>query len=312
MCLEAGFDSKHLRMLAATSPNDWPSMTDEIERKARAELGWDEIPRYVYLLEYARLLASDILNGRVDNKVASRRIYDLMREADLFDELSGWYEIDEMLYSLEHFERTGNKDHFYCEPAEFDRIVNEHCKDFLVRSDPKTATLPETGFDEAESIFADFLVNNRHNGKVTWVFAEDLIIRQGKLDCYLPDPDRNREFARRLYDAGVMRGHGLALHVFAKLDDRLLGYIQLPDDALDSQHKLMSEHFVKFSVRTNLRYIVTEVNNPIIWKIKNFFISDRKRVGYEDEIPFRNKANYISTAQQLGQAGRAQKVRSLL
>ena len=74
MCLEAGFDSRHLRMLAATIPNEWPSVSGEIERKALAELGWDKVSSYEYLLEYARSLASDILNGRIGTLEGSRRI----------------------------------------------------------------------------------------------------------------------------------------------------------------------------------------------------------------------------------------------
>jgi len=291
MCLEAGFDSKHLRMLAATIPNDGPSVSGEIERKALSELGWDKLSSYEYLLEYARSLASDILDGRIGTIDGSRRMYRLMYEANLQDELSGWYEVDEMIFSREHYQRTGNKDYYYCEPAEFDRIVEEHCKHFLVTSRAKTAPLPETGFDEAESIFREFLSNNEQTGDIIWVFAEELIIGQSDLDCYLPNPEENRDLAQRLYEAAVKRRFGVGLNAFAKLNDNLLAFIRAPTDELDSQYKLMSEHFVKFSLRSHLRYQVHEITSPLIWTIKNLFTNDQKRVGYEDEIPFRKSVS---------------------
>lgn len=290
MVLEAGFDSKHLRMLAATIPNDWPSISEDIERKALAELGWDNISQYEYLLEHARSLASDILEGRADPEEGSGRIYRLMTDANLRDELSGWYEIDEMLYSRGYFHQTGKKDYFYVEPAEFDRKVKEHCQSFLLATNPKTARLPETGFDEAEEVFREFLVNNKYPGTLLWVFADDLIIRPSKIDCYVPDRESNREAARCLYDVGVRRGHGIGLHVFARLNDKLLAYVLLPEDKLDSEYKLMSKDFVKFSARTPLRYEVREVTIPAIWKLKNLFINNKKRTGYESEIRFRSES----------------------
>ena len=106
-CLEAGFDSKHLRMLAASLSQDWPSVREDIMRKALAELGWDRIHRYEYMLAYARCLASDILERRVDAVAGSRRMYGLIYEADLSSELYAWYEIDEILWDREYSAKTG-------------------------------------------------------------------------------------------------------------------------------------------------------------------------------------------------------------
>jgi hypothetical protein len=112
-CLEKGFDSKSLRMLAATNNLDAPSQTDEYFNRALRELGWDKIEIHDYLMQYAKILSREIVEDKTDPIKASREIYQILMDLDYPSELHAWFDFDEMISDYEEFLKTGRKYYFY-------------------------------------------------------------------------------------------------------------------------------------------------------------------------------------------------------
>lgn len=112
-CLEKGFDSKSLRMLASMNEANSASELSEYMNRSLRELGWDEIEKQTYLMRRAEILAEEIVKDETEPIKASREIYQILINLDYPSRLHGWYEIDEMIWDYEHFVKTGEKYYFY-------------------------------------------------------------------------------------------------------------------------------------------------------------------------------------------------------
>jgi hypothetical protein len=106
-CLEKGYDSKSLRILASMSKWDSASELDNYLQRSLKELSWDKIEKQDYLMKYAKILAHKIIEDKADPIKASRDIYQIYIYLDYPSELRGWYEIDEMIWDYEYFLKTG-------------------------------------------------------------------------------------------------------------------------------------------------------------------------------------------------------------
>lgn len=112
-CLESGYDSKSLRILASMSKWDSASELDTYFQRSLKELGWDKIERQDYLMRYAEILAGEIVENKTDPIKASQSIYRILVDLDYPPELHGWFEIDEIICDYEYFLKTGKQGYFY-------------------------------------------------------------------------------------------------------------------------------------------------------------------------------------------------------
>lgn len=111
--LEKGFDSKSLRMLAATNNLDSPSQLDDYFNRVLKELDWDKIEPQNYLMEYAEILSREIIEDKINPIKASQTIYQILLSLNYPPRLQGWFDIDEMIWDYEHFVESGNKGYFF-------------------------------------------------------------------------------------------------------------------------------------------------------------------------------------------------------
>ena len=286
-CLELGYDSPSLRILASMSPTEWPSIVEDKLSLALKELGWDSIHPYVFLLNYARRVADDILSDRLNPVDGSREMSVLLSATDGHSELDAWYDIDEIIWARDYFERTGVKDeYYYMEGDELVQIIRDACTRFLVRTRRKFSELPETTFEEAEETFKEFLTDNGHGVNIRWIFAEDMIVSNESFAIREPECEINRLLAKKLYEIGRERNFGIAMHAFAEVDGNPYAYIIVPEDDIDAQYRLMGPDAVKFSVRLPVNK-ADKVTSGLSWFIRNLFVDDKKRRGNDDGIPFR-------------------------
>lgn len=95
-CLEEGFDSKSLRLLAGLSRNH-PHMADfeELFRHSLNELGWRYLTDKEVLLDYAKSLAKQILSGEIEATVGVEKITSIYFRAGFPVELEGWNWLNE-------------------------------------------------------------------------------------------------------------------------------------------------------------------------------------------------------------------------
>lgn len=112
-CLEAGFDSKSLRILASMSKANSSSELQDYLQRSLNELGWDKIDKEIYLMRYAEILAKRILENDVDPIEASKEIYQILLDLDYPERLQGWFDVDEMIYAYEYFLETGKQEYYY-------------------------------------------------------------------------------------------------------------------------------------------------------------------------------------------------------
>ena len=272
-------------MLAAMSPGEWPSVIEDKRDLAMRELGWVGIRSSVFLLQYARILAEDILADRIDSLVGSAEMYGLLQETDGDSELGAWYDIDELMLAQSDFRRSGKKDpYYYVEPDELVRVIKQACSDLLHRTRRKFGLLPDTTFREAEETFKEFLADNDHLAEVLWLFAEDVTIRQNTILIRPLDRKRNHALTEVLYERGKERKHGIEMHAFAKTDGDICAYIVVPLNDLHAQSRLMGSDFIKFSARLPLRNAEIVTSSPLLF-LRNLFSAEDKRNGWEDCMP---------------------------
>jgi hypothetical protein len=112
-----------------------------------------------------------------------------------------------------------------------------------------------------------------------------LILDRGDYLIRVPILTKNEKLAEEGYELGRHRGFGVALHGFCVLEKRVCCYIQLPENDLDSQYKLMSDIYVKYSMVDPIQR-GKAIKNPIQWSIrrwqnkriqKNSFIEEKPR-----------------------------------
>ena len=144
--------------------------------------------------------------------------------------------------------------------------------------------IKETSFDEAQGAFKKFLQKQGHSDRLLWLFREDVISEKGVYFIKVPKANENERHAKDCYELGRTRGFGVALHGFCLLDNCVCCYIQLPKDDLDSQYKLMSDVYVKYSVVEPIKK-GQAVRNLILWNIRKWKNRRKEQASFIDDIP---------------------------
>lgn len=121
-CLEKGFDSKSLRILASMSRKDSSSELDTYFQRSLKELGWNQIEERDYLMRYTEIIAEEIVHNKINPIKAALEIYDILKYLDYPDKLYGFIEVGEMIWDYEYFLKTGETGYFY-RPKEV--LINE-------------------------------------------------------------------------------------------------------------------------------------------------------------------------------------------
>lgn len=134
-CLEKGYDSKSLRMLASMNNFDSSSEQSQHLQRSLKELGWDKIEKEDYLMQYAQILAKEIIENKTDPIKASRDIYQILKDLNYPSELHGWYDIDEMIWAYEYFLKTGEGGYFYCSKDELISEIKRVSKELVESSE---------------------------------------------------------------------------------------------------------------------------------------------------------------------------------
>jgi hypothetical protein len=158
------------------------------------------------------------------------------------------------------------------------------------------ATLPHLcdspPFDEAISIFHNFLRQQGQNGGMLWIWRNSIISRRGSGSCQSANRkifiDRHAladdDSIRKYYDAGVERGLGIALRVFCVADGLPLCFIYIPEDKTSAEYAMMSS--LKCSIPTPCP-AATFVNYRFVAAILRFFIRVSKTAWIMNEVPIR-------------------------
>lgn len=134
-CLEKGFDSKSLRMLASMSKWDSSFELGEYFQRSLKELGWDKIEKRDYLMRYSKILAQEIIENKIDPIKASKNIYQILIELEYPSELHGWFDLDEMIYDYEYFLKTGKTANYYLPKAELISEIKKVSEELIKSKD---------------------------------------------------------------------------------------------------------------------------------------------------------------------------------
>ncbi len=110
-CLEDGFDSKNLRMLAATEKPFYPSEIEDRFRRSLNELGWSYPSRKESLLSYAKKLAGEIVTGNLYPPVGCNQIFKIALALEYPIELTEWIYLDDGI-NPETYETIANIDNY--------------------------------------------------------------------------------------------------------------------------------------------------------------------------------------------------------
>ena len=287
-CLEAGFDSPNLRMLAAMPAGQYsPSEFDGKLALTLVELGWNLVTPQEYLFFFARETAQGILDGNIDPVQGSREIFGILKRIDAHSELGPWYEIDEMLWDREYFEKSGEQGYYYRDEEQLAEEIIRRCSEFLKRTKNHLLPLPETSFDEAESQFCLFLESLGVSSKVQWVFREDVLMDKMQVLIRTPLPENNRALAHDCFELGKQRNLGIAFQAAYSFNELTCCYIQLPLDDTEAQYRLMGNRNLKLSCRVDLGQ-AKGVSSYARWLIKGLFSNEQHNYFRLADIPSRN------------------------
>lgn len=97
-CLEQNIDSKNIRILASLHKPLYLSEVEEYFNRSLKDLGWTMPERRECLLQYARLLAQQIVSGDLRPVEGCRAIYGVVVALHCPAELSRWVNLDEGLH----------------------------------------------------------------------------------------------------------------------------------------------------------------------------------------------------------------------
>ena len=147
-------------------------------------------------------------------------------------------------------------------------------------------------FDEAVSVFRNFLRQQEVSDDVHWLWRNAIISRRGSGSRKIANRkifiDRNaladENSIRNYYNAGIKRGLGIALRVFCLADGVPLCYIYLPEDETAAEYAMMSS--LKCSIPTPCPS-ATFINHRLIAAMMRFFIRIPETAWITSEIPLR-------------------------
>jgi hypothetical protein len=284
--LERGFDSKNLRILASMLPIDSTYEINEREQMALAELGWDSVPAYLYMIQWARSIAKEILSDKTDPIKASEELYRILCSADAHFELGAWYSIDESLWSLAYFKKTGERDSFFLTEEAILSAIKSASEDFLRKTDSNIVELSGTTFERAETLYKNFLKTNNIGTKLNWIFREDCIADGWDVSIKTPLPTGNRQLAKQCFELGKQRNLGITITTSCTLNGDPCCFVQLPKDDTDDVCRQLGNRFIKFTFYVNLSD-VRQVRNTILRNIKQLFERKRDYRYWIDEVPSR-------------------------
>lgn len=90
-CLEDGFDSKSLRLLAGMNKtHSIKADFEELFRHSLLELDWRYLDKKESLFDYAKEIAKQILSNKIESVEAVEKIYKVYVQLDYPDELEMW------------------------------------------------------------------------------------------------------------------------------------------------------------------------------------------------------------------------------
>ena len=120
-CLEAGLDTKSIRILASLQKPMFPTEVVDYFYRSLKELGWNFPEPKDCVIEYARFIAEEILCGKVSPVEGCRQIYKVVLFLEYPPELMSWLYLDEGLEPTAYRELTG---------AELDAAIIQEARKF--------------------------------------------------------------------------------------------------------------------------------------------------------------------------------------
>lgn len=127
----------------------------------------------------------------------------------------------------------------------------------------------QQSFAEAIKSMQAFVLDHARLSGIFWVFSEDMIYLPNQVVINSASIDNNENIARTFFNLGVERDFGLAINAFCQVDGRAGCTIQLPEDDVDAQYKLMANTGVKYSIREPL--LAAKLESSFVWKLRSVF-----------------------------------------
>ena len=107
--LEAGFDTKSIRILASLQKPLFPTEVEDYFYRSLKELGWELPEPKECVIEYARFFAEEILSDKVSPVEGCRRIYQVAVFLEYPRELMNWFYLDDGLEMETYTDLTGTE-----------------------------------------------------------------------------------------------------------------------------------------------------------------------------------------------------------
>jgi hypothetical protein len=147
----------------------------------------------------------------------------------------------------------------------------------------------EIPFEEAVSGLRELMRSCGVSDEIVWLFREDILTTGGEYgppDYHFKNINQSigkEEQARRYYKPGQDKGLGVCLRAFISLGDKVGCWVEIPEDELDGEYKMIPVWGLKYSCVENMQEAAI-VKNPIKWWLLRA-ISDSRKDGWLADLP---------------------------
>ena len=100
--------------------------------------------------------------------------------------------------------------------------------------------MADTGYESSIARLRSVLPTHARDAEVWWVFAEDLLWRNGRLWIRMPTPKENARLVRRAFDAFPRLQHGLEVTAVGVLPGEVVCTMWLPNTQQEAEQMMIA------------------------------------------------------------------------
>lgn len=132
-------------------------------------------------------------------------------------------------------------------------------------------------FDAAVERFKDVLSENGQPNDIQWVFRDNVYAKRDAFFVAVPLPEKNKDFATRAYNAGVIKDQ-IEMRAVAKFPDSVVATIWYP---VTEQHRPQGWEFgLRFTINLPL-LDASEIRLGWRWRVRQITLGFRRYHKYQ-------------------------------
>ena len=152
-------------------------------------------------------------------------------------------------------------------------------------------------FQEAKSLFVEFLIKNNTPNNLFWIFRDEVLTIGAITFIFSSNQIENERIVNQIYNEGIKRNLGITLSGYSFSSKYTFAYIWIPTDENDASFHLQNNG-LKLSISNEniwkLKQNQILIKNTIIWKILKTMLKKKLNSNiFLHEIPLKSNQNAV-------------------